>query len=199
MQMARVNVSVEDEQKNRWEDHVEDSPEYTTLSQLVRSAIEAEIADETGSQSFEGPGMNQDILEQFGELKSEIRNVKDRLGRVEENVKQNPELEELASEVFDILPTKDDLTPEATVWFAPSEGLLYTPAGKSALTGEQEQVPAEEVSDDELASTGQIEAFAHVLGESSHKMQEAVEKLTGDTAMVRSETVDGEIRYYRRK
>jgi hypothetical protein len=197
--MARVNVSVEDEQKNRWEEHVEDSPEYTTLSQLVRSAIEAEIADEAGSQSLEGPGMNQDFLEQFGELKSEIRDVKDRLGRVEENVKQNPELEELASEVFDILPTKDDLTPKATVWFAPSEGLLYAPVGKSVLTGEQEQVPAEDVSDDELSRTGQIESFAHILGESSHKMQEAVEKLTGDTAMVRSETVDGEVRYYRRK
>lgn len=197
--MARVNVSVEDEQKNRWEEHVEDSPEYTTLSQLVRSAIEAEIADEAGSQPLESPGMNEDFLEQFGELKSEIRDVKDRLGRVEENVKENPELEKLASEVFDILPTKDDFTPETTVRFAPGEGLLYAPVGKSAMTGEQNQVPAEKVSGNELSRTGQIEAFAHILGESSHKIQEAVEKLSGDTAMVRSETVDGQIRYYRKK
>lgn len=197
--MARVNVSVEDEQKNRWEEHVEKSPEYTTLSQLVRSAIEAEIADETGSQPLESPGMNEDFLEQFGELKSEIRDVKDRLGRVEENVKENPELEELASEVFDILPTKNDLRPKTTVRFAPGEGLLYVPAGESVVTGEQEQVPAEEASDDDLSHTGQVEAFAHILGESSHKIQEAVQKLSGDTAMVRSETVDGKPRYYRRK
>ena len=197
--MARVNVSVGDAQKERWEDHVDDSREYATLSQLVRSAVEAELSETTGVPDTGSRGMTEEAISHFGDLKSEIRDLKDQLEGIEAHVKTDPRLEEMASEVFDLVPTEDDLNLESTVRYSPGEGLLYLPGSKSATTNEYVETPAEEVNSERLAATGQIEALAHILGESSHVVQEAIEKLSEDTAMVRSDVSEGTTRYYRKK
>jgi len=44
--MAEIHVGVSDEQKERWQDYVDDHPVYSDMSTFVRHCVEKEISED---------------------------------------------------------------------------------------------------------------------------------------------------------
>lgn len=198
--MARVNLQVDDETKEEWEKHVEESPEFSTLSQLVRAAVHAEVNGHSGDPTEATGTADEEVLDRLSGLKGELRGVKDRLESVEANTKRDPAIEELKSDVFDLLPTEEELETHIkqgpTLDYRPGDGLVVerpTPEGTETVSASDYEGP------DRLTRSGRVEAFAHVLGESVAKVEEAAEKLADDTAMVGVDHSGDVSRFYRGK
>ena len=43
---SQIHLRIDDEQKKRWEDAVEDDPRFSTLSEYIRFAVEEQIASQ---------------------------------------------------------------------------------------------------------------------------------------------------------
>lgn len=109
---AHVGAQVPPDQKERWEEYAEEN--HRTISHLIRLAVEQEIRDgeETTSDSPEGSGQ---LEQRIGELETNFEQVeqalfdlKDEISVIRQEVQNNPEIQELASDVFAILPTSPD-------------------------------------------------------------------------------------------
>jgi len=112
---ARFNMVIPETQKERWQEYAEDSPDVTSLSQLVRRAVETEIATDAVSQeSASGDEVARErlseLLEDTKKIRTQIENVEDRLYHIEQEVRDNPEISDLAADVFEILPSRKEVT-----------------------------------------------------------------------------------------
>jgi len=168
---------IPEEQKGRWESYVEENPDLTSLSQLVRQAVEAEInrddsSNTTGDDNTMADGRLSEVLETTQTIKSQVENVEDRLYGIEQAVRENPEISELAADLFEILPTREELNNYHT----------GSPPGPNEI------------------GAGTMEAFADQLGEDEYRVQQALEKLQDEIALVYSTSDFGdENRYYKRE
>jgi hypothetical protein len=52
----RVNLRVHADTKDRWDQYVEESPQYSTLSQLIRTAVNQEISEDQADDQDDGTG-----------------------------------------------------------------------------------------------------------------------------------------------
>jgi hypothetical protein len=176
----QIHVAVTPERKEEWQEHAKEHPNINgSLSQLIRLAVEREIAD-TGAG---GEGLNEEasgrlseILEQNRSLQSQLQGIEARLGSVERAVQEDPELQSLANEVFAVLPDKKEIQefddPEAgsvPPWLPEDQGgpLVYS---------------------------GNVDDIATLLGQEPAHITDAIEKLQKDTALIQT-TSDG--RYYK--
>lgn len=73
MTRPQVNLRVSEEQKGRWEDYIEESPEYDTLTDLIRVSVEREIAGEGRSRRTNSGGSSTD--ERIGELVQSVEKM----------------------------------------------------------------------------------------------------------------------------
>jgi len=78
--MARLNVSLGEEQKQRWKESVDELPEVNNTSDLVRTAVELYMADELdrGTES-EGANLNDavtDLDNSLDRIEGQISDVK---------------------------------------------------------------------------------------------------------------------------
>lgn len=76
----RVNLRVEADTKDKWDAYVDKSDEYTTLSGLIRSAVNAEITatddrDSDGSRDDDGTSDSRDYDERFNNIESLLEEV----------------------------------------------------------------------------------------------------------------------------
>jgi Arc/MetJ-type ribon-helix-helix transcriptional regulator len=97
--MARVRVVVSDDQKERWNQYVETTTEYDSISDLVRKSVEGEISSE-GSDDTEQ-------VEQLDEILTEIESVKKQQSRTQDSIdahRQNaPTLDEIQNTLMEAL------------------------------------------------------------------------------------------------
>ena len=71
----QINFTLTEEQKQRWEEHIDDSPEHKSMSQFIRFCVERRIAD--GGQS---PTTGPD--------NGEMSEIADRTRKIESNINQ---------------------------------------------------------------------------------------------------------------
>jgi len=174
---SRFNMVVPEKQKERWEQYVEENPDVTSLSQLVRQAVEAEIAQ--SNTSHVAGGSDEVARERLSELlgdtkkiRSGIENIEDRLYHVEQEVRDNPEISELAADLFEILPSRDQIED-------------YHKGGQPGKN--------------ELGA-GTMSEFADRLGKDESRVERALEKLQNEIALVYTTNEFGdETRYYKEK
>jgi hypothetical protein len=176
---TQINLVVSSEQKDDWTGHADDEPEYSSLSDLVRQSVSREIAgghDSGGGDSVddEAREMLHELIDGHRKIMARIDDVDDRLGAVESVMSEPPEdVKELMGDVFEALPTEDELAP----------------AGEGVLNDDEPTVMNPPVD------TGRVEDVADHLNEKSYEVRRAIEQLQEDSSLVQ-QTEDE--RYYRR-
>lgn len=117
----RVNLRVNASTKEKWDTYVEESDEYETLSRLIRTVVNAEIAsDMSDGERNEGNQETHDLSSEdefdrldnrLDEMKSAIDNIQDEIttedGRnpFSNTIESpNPEINMPKEKVFDMLP-----------------------------------------------------------------------------------------------
>lgn len=184
--MARLNLTVPDEKKSKWEQAAKDHPEAGgNLSALVRHSVERELSEASSGGSGE---QSEEVLTQLGEvndtLSELVDTVNDLEGRVEgleEEAETEPEIEELSGEVFDLLP---DEKPGSDDWEIEKSRL------QSVAVNEGERSPEEL----QLGWEGTPEGLAQALDVYKKDVEDAIDNLRENTHLIRS-TDDG--RYYK--
>jgi len=173
----QINFTLHEEQKQRWNEHIEDSPEHKSMAQFIRFCVERQIAD--GGQS---PTTGSDDGEQMAEMADRTRKIESNILQLQEQLDtvaetlQNPpeEVIELAGEVMDVLPTEPELLKEQQ---------SATGDGSPTVVGQTVQ-------------TGRLDDIADHLNSDTYRTRLALDQLMEDTALVRSQIVDGEERHY---
>lgn len=174
-------MKVEDDQKQRWKDHVEESNQHKNLSQFIRQTVEREIAGtRNGAQGAVDDELKEavyDLVDSNRRIEAGIGNVDDRLDGIESSLSEPPEdIQELMTDVFDVLPEEGELGHTQS----------------DVLSGDIVIAP------DGNVLTGRVADIADHLGEPSYQVRRAIEQLQADSSLVQSTTVEGDERYYRR-
>lgn len=114
MARPQVNFRLSSDQKEKWEGYIEDSPEYDTLTDLIRVSVAHEISDSYGpigiSDSGGGSGGN------VGELTDKIEQLEFKIEEFEETVShatesmygQTVEEQGMQAAIFSSLPTGEE-------------------------------------------------------------------------------------------
>ena len=173
-----VNFRVEQSQKRKWEEHVEGSNEYTSLSQLIRLAVERQINEpgrnEGGLDAATKDRINE-LVERSRQTEGKIDRMQDRLETVEKHLQEAPEdIKKLAGEVFDVLPQK------------PSDREV-----KRLFSDKTTPVIGD------VVESGKIEDIASYLNEKEYEVRRAIENLQQDTSLVGSVVIGDQERFYR--
>lgn len=185
----RVNLVVSKQKKEKWEEFTTDSDEYSSLSDLIRASVAHEMAGR--NQTDSGP-IDSDIaisigemLDKLDDLGNRFNSVENRLSTLEREVGRDPEIEELSTEVYQIIPDKK---PGTKSWEDRRDELNHQlQAAKSGIESDENVVAWE----------GTIKQLADVLGEPEYRIHDAVEMLLRNTQTVRKIEAHGEMRYYR--
>lgn len=95
-----VNLRVGEEQKIRWKNHVENNPVYTSLSDLIRKAVEKEIT-EASEEANKGARV-------VDEVRPELRSISEDIEQLQKDVswlrsQKEHDVEELAHRLFEML------------------------------------------------------------------------------------------------
>jgi hypothetical protein len=179
-----VNLQVNEEQKTRWTEHVENSNEHKSLSQFIRFVVEREIGSDTPQGSG---GLGEGADEQLNGLQEDNRQLRANLQKVAETVERiedrmdepSGEIRELASDIFGVLPERDLVVD--------GEGNPRLSHG-FGLPDEQNK-----------AYEGTAESVANIMDTDEYRALQALDLLERDMSMVRSREVydDGVTRYYK--
>lgn len=170
---TQVNLLVEEERKKKWDSYADE--QNRSLSNLIRLAVEKEIYDsetESPSHSSEQLTELQSTVEAVG---SKVDGLNARLNDLEQRMdRDSSEVRELASEVFSILPTEEEV-----------------------VAATHEPVIESDETDESLTETGRPTHLAAYLGVEEMDVSEALQTLHEDTAQVDSRTIDGHVRYFK--
>lgn len=154
----RVNLTVNPETKAEWDGAVEESTEYSSLSDLIRQSVAHELSDSPGAatakqsrdkEQVAQPEAHTKILEQvtdtLNSMENTLSNLDQRLTNVEQEVTATAQAD-LRNKVFNSLPKYDS-----------DDG----PDGKSA------------------------EQIAEEIGEERERVYETIQKLEEQTGAIR--------------
>jgi hypothetical protein len=172
-----IGIKVYPDTKEEWEQAVKDDPDADTLSQLVRVAVSRHIHDRSGST---GGGISEEIHEHLTDLNTQQQSVAQRLNEINGQLKDihdaivgsaiDSETKELAEDIFDLLPTEQDVQTNPAL------------SGDYDISG----VPAPE--------PGEIEWLFGRLDAPQYQIQTALNHLQESTRAVK-QTEDGQ--YYK--
>ncbi|WP_280536618.1 hypothetical protein [Halopenitus sp. POP-27] len=108
----QINIAVNSERKERWNEAVAEDPRFSTMSDLIRISVEREISSENQDSSHNGSKEVAELTERVEALESAIRGMGtdfQELKGIIEN--QTPSNQNLRSEVFATLPEGDMASP----------------------------------------------------------------------------------------
>lgn len=183
---VRVNFVLPKAKRNRWDEFVEENPEYSTRTDLIQTAVAHEIAGAHGNNG--GPDTNE-LAIQMGELMDKMDDMMDRFGAMESDLqalksetRKEPEIGKLATEVYQRLPDEE---PGTEVWEAERN------------KREQFRTRDTEAEASYQAWLGTPHGLAEALNEPEYRIRDAIDKLLTDTHSVRETELHGETRYWR--
>jgi len=112
----RVNLTVSPAQKQKWDKAAEESPEYSSTSDLIRTAVAHELSDESGEDTGEVSSRtaeaNTEALEKvtdtLARMESTLNSLDERVGSLEQEVNAS-EKTNLKNEIFKVLPPSGDI------------------------------------------------------------------------------------------
>lgn len=105
MGKTQVNLQIEEGQKEDWEEYIEESGRYNSLSGLIRGSVEAEISDEHSAENATSPAMENDLqtmLEDVDRIRKDVRWLR-------EQEQDAVDISDLAQDLFDELETLPQL------------------------------------------------------------------------------------------
>ena len=118
-----TSFAVDADTKGEWEKHVKEGG-YSSLSHLIRVAMSREVEEESSISSDSSSSQTSPetidkigtIEERIQELEGNVHEVNSRLKSVEQEVSRpSSDVQTLASDVFDILPTAGEVESASVV------------------------------------------------------------------------------------
>lgn len=177
-----VNLWVDPERKDRWQAFLEEDSEFQYLSQLIRQAVEREIQQsQNGDDSVE---LSESVVNNFDDLRGSInqleqvmQEVEKRLTGLEREVRDDPEVRDLANNIFELLPTKDEINEYQSI---------VRRTGSRPPDNTEPRI-----------KSGLVPDIAAEVETTEHRARQALDRLQQDTHQVHSMQRDGETRYYK--
>ncbi|ELY72561.1 hypothetical protein CYV19_12910 [Natronobacterium gregoryi SP2] len=93
--MPRINVTVDDEQKDRWDSHVEEDPTVSSLSEMVRTAVERYITSDDSSPEGLNNAVDEDMMELLESIDSRTANLENSLDKLHRRTVHDDEIEDI--------------------------------------------------------------------------------------------------------
>jgi hypothetical protein len=137
------------------------------------------------SNNGENQAILREIRDSVANLNSRIDSVENQVDTLQSAVRSDPQIEELANEIFSLLP---DEKPGTEAWRERG----------SALRNQGEAESDSEIQKQAHAWEGTTEGLAKAFNEPERKIHQALDKLISETHLVNSEeTGDDRKRYYK--
>ncbi|PHQ37477.1 hypothetical protein DJ69_16925 [Halorubrum persicum] len=104
----QINVKIKADKAERWNNAVEDNPEYASMTDLIRQSVEKELAgSETPTQST-GKGVVE-VKDEIGTIGSKVDRLEKALEGIQDSIETEPSDKHLRSEIFALLPAMDSM------------------------------------------------------------------------------------------
>ncbi|MFP9192138.1 hypothetical protein ACLI4Q_10845 [Natrialbaceae archaeon A-CW1-1] len=185
---TQINIVTSPAQKQRWQEYVEES-EASSLSHLIRLAVEREIAREQGQSDDLDVDLSA-MQDGFERLETELTTMKGDIRTLIET-QRGEQLEDLAAKVYAELPRVEDeeLWMERLGLASPEEAMTdYDPDDDlEDVMGIAEYLNEKYIT---------VEGLAITLEESEYRVTKAVRRVEESFARVRTHQYESELYVY---
>jgi len=96
----RITIIVEDEQRDRWEQYIDEQSDANNMSHLLRMAVEDYISDEEDNGELESEQIDN-VEEDVERLRTEVKQVQDTLQVIKGNQMNEDDLYYLVESAVD--------------------------------------------------------------------------------------------------
>lgn len=184
---AQVNIKLAQDTLDEWDRYIEEESDFTSRSEFVRFAVNREVSHqrEPDKDSGENQALLREIRDSVVGLSDRMDSIEKQVDTLQSAVRSDPQTEELANEVFSLLP---DIEPGTSEWREERDNL---------------QTQAQAESDEEIQAEargweGTPERLAQALDVPERKIHSAIDLLIAETHLIRTEeTGDGKTRYWK--
>lgn len=177
----RVNAQIDGERKREWEEYADEN--HHSVSQLIRLAVEKEIHNAHEQASREAT-TDDDTQRLLSELADEVdrfgrrfHDLENRLATIEQAVTERPEVQDLANDVFQVLP----IGRETILGAEHGSGLEEPP----------------EPGESPTVKSGLPEDIATALDVEEHEVEDAIDLLRNRTNQIYTAEIAGKLRYFK--
>lgn len=92
--MGRLPIRIDDAQRDRWEEYVDEEPAVDSLSDLVRTAVETYIADDTEGEPDKAT-LSGDAFDKLDRIDQQLRQLDDQVKAARQESLTEHEMEDL--------------------------------------------------------------------------------------------------------
>lgn len=176
-----VNFRIGVKQKEAWEEYIEETGAYTTLTQLILNSVQAEINGSHQPGTGESPALSNDIAQ----LRDDLQRVKKDVRWLRNQEQDEVDISDVAQDVFDELV----VLPQRQGTKAPDEPV------DDDLAAAQLVVKPDGPDDNPNPQTK--DTISDRLGITEDEFEEAIEHLQDQFLPVVEVELDGEIHYFK--
>lgn len=180
----QINFRLHAAQKADWEQFVEESDRYKTLTGLIRTAVSKEMAADEPDPSGESPAVSNDLHE----IKSELERVRKDVRWLREQKQDVTDISDLATEVFESLRE----LPESPADEIPDE--VDNPQAFKQREAAKQVIRPSGAEDDRSLHTA--EAIADRLDANPGDVRDALEHLQDQFLPVVEVELNGRMHYF---
>ena len=179
-----VKARVTESEKKEFKEYIENTNEFSSLSQLLRATALSRInsGDDDATASVDTDEIKSAVDDSVSNLGTELEEISNRLADVEEAVQTNDDIGKLASDIYEELLILDERIDESI------EDIGDLDEGRVKYSGQETQA----------SLSGKPEAFADLFGYEEERVKQALTrayKMYPDVEYVT--TRDNTRRYYR--
>lgn len=179
--VTQLNIRLDADAKERWQEYVEESPEYSSVSGLIRAAVAREVR---GAGGANGPSDASgrlhdrvaDVEDTLADVETAVNALDGKVGRIADAIEADRALADLAPEVFAALPPCENRKAAREAFISP---------------------PTDPDAGGPVEGYGTVGWLAEQVGVSTDRTRDALDKLKRDTARVRSIQIDGRPHYWK--
>lgn len=134
MGQTQINLRVDEDTKQEWDEAVETHPEATSLSHLIRLSVNREISGSHDSAEPTEVDLTP-VIREMDDVKHALSDLTDRIDGLEVMADQSDELQEATLEVLRLLPggTSEEIRNRELPHGTPEERALTTGTEPSIL------------------------------------------------------------------
>jgi len=187
VEKTQVNLQVNESQKARWEDYKDETGQFSTLSDLIRTSVETEIKRDEQDEETASPALANDV----SDLKDELTEVRTDVAWLRKQLQDEVDVSDLAQEVFDLLEPLP----------SPS-GPVEVPESIELDAGEYKrylgaQAVIEPSGDDHERSPQTANALATRVGSQPKRVEDAIDHLQDQFLPVIEVEYQGQVHYFK--
>ncbi len=175
---TRINFVIGDQKKDSWENYVESTAEFETLSHFLRVAAQREIQDDSDHQPA------QEVIKEIDELQAQIESLSAEIQGINARLdSEGTDIELIADDVRRALPTLPEPTPSEVVNSDKSADQLQTQFAYNIVKNNQPTT---------------INGLSKTLGEDRKHIEQAIRQLKSDhVPLIEKVLDDGEKHFFK--